>query len=125
MGIPPYTDSEGKVWLTLTEAERVIEHVTDQTLRVWCKRGRTPWGLHLEVLRLPTLHNDRHPPPPTRIDSRVFISRDSVLLLKELLADHRPEHPNSRLTKDDLDHLETRTRLLLKKRRVAANCGVR
>jgi hypothetical protein len=104
----PYEDGSGKSWYDATSAVDCIRTVTPTTVLSWARNGFTPWGMPLEVLRLPLLRTDRHRPRSTR-QYRLLLSEESVLMLKILLQE-RDRRNSGRFTKGELASLERRTR---------------
>jgi hypothetical protein len=107
--IEPF-EIDGNTYLTLWHASEVIGPVLSfSTLHRWATRGHTPWDLHLDVKVQPVLkHATRQ--TVTRRATRLLISQNSVMILKRLLGEHRPNpHRPLRFTKDEITSLRGAT----------------
>jgi hypothetical protein len=108
---------DGKSYYTIAQASQTIGPVIGApTLWYWAaRRACTPWGLELDVKRVPVI---KHGKEPARIrrNSRLLISEESTLLLKRLLNEYRrnPRRP-MRLTNDELSDLRAATQKFLPK----------
>jgi hypothetical protein len=113
----PYVDADGKRWHDITSALEIIgEAVTHATLWAWATRGRAPWNLDLETLRIPLLknghNNARKKTYRSHRDTRLLISEVSCKVIRDVLRANgiEPHRPGSRFTPEELINLEATTR---------------
>jgi hypothetical protein len=94
------------------QATQIVETITEQTLWRWAKRGATPFGFELGVIRQPvTKHRSRksNEAPPTHPRTyRMLIPEERVYALKEMLRDD-PIRPGP-LSDRDLNALKAAAR---------------
>ena len=101
-------------YFTLARAAQVIgPSIVASTLLRWCRRGgTTPWGMDLDITRVPVVVHAKAYQPTEQRAQRFLITEDCTLLLKRLLCElDRPIRP-SKFTRDELSELRTATKRL-------------
>ena len=72
------------------QAAQIVETISEATLWNWAKKGNTPFGFELGVIRQPVVHHRTHSkddPPVQPRTYRMLIPETKVLALKEMLRD--------------------------------------
>jgi hypothetical protein len=83
---------DGKPYHHVARATQIIgpELISEATLSTYADKGRTPFGLDLDVVRQPLLKTGhRNKRSSNHREVRLLIPEAKVLALKELLHDHR------------------------------------
>ena len=77
----------GRRYFTLARAAQVIgPSIVASTLLRWCRRGggTTPWGMDLDITRVPVVVHAKAYQPTEQRAQRFLITEDCTLLLKRL-----------------------------------------
>jgi hypothetical protein len=80
---------DGQRFYNVWQAAQIVKGVSDATLWNWAKKGVTSFGFELDVQREPVIHEPRgyRKDAKTHRESRMLISEEKVLALKEILQD--------------------------------------
>jgi hypothetical protein len=99
-------------YLNVRQAAAIVKTISAATMRNWAKKGHTPFGFDLGIVRQPVTHHRGHksnePPPRQPLASRMLIPEEKVLALKEILRDD-PIRPGP-LSDGDLNALKAAAR---------------
>ena len=112
--LDPFVDDTGKRWFHPYLVKRVSHAATESTLAIWARRGRAPFGLHIESVHVPIQINSRNKPRGNgKRKSRLVISEDTVVALsaifREVFHDKRRDGQRG-FSKDEMAALEAATR---------------
>ncbi|MGH9444123.1 MAG: hypothetical protein ACRD3O_00010 [Terriglobia bacterium] len=115
----PYIDEQtGERLYNPLQAARLIEAVTQMTVRNWAKKGVTSFGLELHVRREPMTHHRRSTQTPRSFrQTRLLLPEPEVLEIREHLqavGRKKPEPgPFTAVERDALEGAVIRRRLPL------------
>jgi hypothetical protein len=100
---------DGAAFYNARQATQIIQTISEPALRRWVNHGTTPFGLELDVRRVPTTHHRRSTQTPRAYRQyRPLIPAAKVQALQELLRD-APLRPGP-ISGEDMEALETAAR---------------